>query len=84
METATIYFADNSYVTVKEKDIVSVIIEDPDNENEIVEQRIPLTVNTNNGLVHDLVNIFFHYSLFRIADKNIVYNVSSIVKIKQD
>lgn len=82
METANIYFADNSHITVNERDTVLAIIEDPDIEGNILENPMQLSVNIHNGIIHDLVNIFLHCSFFRIAGKDVVYNTSSMVKIK--
>lgn len=86
MQTAIIYFSDQSTVTVSEGNLITPIISnkfDDDATTASMGETVELWNHVHNGLIPSLMDAFTRCDFFYLNHNyNIAYNSNSIVKIE--
>ena len=85
MQTAIIYFSDQSTVTVSEGNFITPIISNKfdDTITASMGETVELWNHVHNGLIPSLMDAFMRCDFFYLNhDHNVAYNSNSIVKIE--
>lgn len=83
MEKATIFFADNTKLLVKESDLIFPVIKNQNNTASIGTP-VRLELHLSSGLIPSLMDVFVNYNFFYLNNTDYftpLYCTSSIVKI---
>ena len=85
MKSANIYFADKTFITVKEDDLIIpiVLVDTPDRKIASLSQPVALYNHVHDGLIPALMNVLCSCSFFFLANNSdTAYGTGSITKIE--